>query len=997
MMNRLFLTLFLMPFLALGASSQPLYRATAPLTLTNNVFAIPQADGDTDGYLSSEDWQAFTDGSTPLTVGAFSASPQTNGATVTDEVITFGPASTTVPGMVSTGAQTWAGAKTFDSGALSSVSFTAPFFASSAANSAASGFARLASAQAISWRNNANNADLPLATNSSDQLTYNGNVLQSSSGLVPVSAGGTGIGSYATGDMLYASGTTTLAKLTIGAANTVQVSTGTAPSWSLLANANVASGAAIAVNKLAALTASRAAVSDGSGFLASATTTATQIGYLDTLSSNVQTQLDGKQATGNYITALTGDVSASGPGSASATVNQVGGYSAANVAAGATLANAATDANTASAIVRRNGSGNFTAGTITAALTGTASGNTTYTANQYGVVISGSGNAMTVIAPDASTSKVLTSGGSSAAPTWQDLPASGVTSVGLTMPNVFSVANSPITSSGDIAVTFATQTANTVFAGPTTGGAATPAFRSLVAADIPSLSGTYLPLVGGTMAGNIVMGGNSITGGLYYGSFISGSANPSSTGALRLASTDFIGFRNNANSADLTLSKNTSDTLLYDGPIFAVDNANVGSNVGYRANNTDNTNAASHARVYILAGGASGGDAFVRTSITGATDWAFGADNSDSDNWKISNSTVPGTNDRFVLNTAGPATFGGIIDTSRALKVGTGSSAAVSNGTAGVTQMGISAEITSTSGNTSLLTSFYAASTTLAASYTLGTRVGFYSDVATKGSGSTITRDVGYFVNQPSQGTNNASITDNNTFTGNYFIHSTSSSPSNLAGELDFSGSTGQNIRLLTNNAGDIGDTDGTNTFSNITGGTMVQFANSSTNYARLTNLTTNSPMLVLKSGSSNPIQLYAYTDGLLYLAFNGADRFTFSSSGNASATGGIAAGTYSTTGAFGNAMQTVVGTDGGTSTISANTGTFYLNPAGTLSTYTITMPAAPFNGMIVHITSSQVVTTLTVNANSGHTITAPLAAFTVGGFATWQFHNATSNWIRIG
>lgn len=50
--------------------------------------------------------------------------------------------------------------------------------------------------------------------------------------------------------------------------------------------------------------------------------------------------------------------------------------------------------------------------------TGTASGNTTYTANNHGVVLSGSANAMTVLAPDASTSKVLLSGGSSADPTW---------------------------------------------------------------------------------------------------------------------------------------------------------------------------------------------------------------------------------------------------------------------------------------------------------------------------------------------------------------------------------------------------------------------------------------------------------------------------------------------------------------------------------------------------------------------------------------------------
>lgn len=73
------------------------------------------------------------------------------------------------------------------------------------------------------------------------------------------------------------------------------------------------------------------------------------------------------------IDGLTGDVSASGPGVVPATVNLVGGVSAANVASGANAANAATSANTPSTIVARDASGNFSAGTITASLTGHAS------------------------------------------------------------------------------------------------------------------------------------------------------------------------------------------------------------------------------------------------------------------------------------------------------------------------------------------------------------------------------------------------------------------------------------------------------------------------------------------------------------------------------------------------------------------------------------------------------------------------------------------------
>jgi hypothetical protein len=60
--------------------------------------------------------------------------------------------------------------------------------------------------------------------------------------------------------------------------------------------------------------------------------------------------------------------------------------------------------------------------TFSTTIVGTTSGNTTYTASNHGVVISGSSNAMTVIAPDASTTKVLTSGGLSADPSWQVIP-----------------------------------------------------------------------------------------------------------------------------------------------------------------------------------------------------------------------------------------------------------------------------------------------------------------------------------------------------------------------------------------------------------------------------------------------------------------------------------------------------------------------------------------------------------------------------------------------
>lgn len=62
-----------------------------------------------------------------------------------------------------------------------------------------------------------------------------------------------------------------------------------------------------------------------------------------------------------------------------------------------------------------------------------------------------------------------------------------VSSVALSMPSdLFGVAGTPITSSGTLAVTKANQAVNQFFAGPTTGSADVPAFRTVVGADLPA-------------------------------------------------------------------------------------------------------------------------------------------------------------------------------------------------------------------------------------------------------------------------------------------------------------------------------------------------------------------------------------------------------------------------------------------------------------------------------------------------------------------------------
>lgn len=65
-----------------------------------------------------------------------------------------------------------------------------------------------------------------------------------------------------------------------------------------------------------------------------------------------------------------------------------------------------------------------------------------------------------------------------------------VTSVALSMPNIFSVSGSPITTSGTLTATLVSQIKNRVFAAPFSANGV-PTFRALVAEDLPDLSGMF--------------------------------------------------------------------------------------------------------------------------------------------------------------------------------------------------------------------------------------------------------------------------------------------------------------------------------------------------------------------------------------------------------------------------------------------------------------------------------------------------------------------------
>jgi hypothetical protein len=144
---------------------------------------------------------------------------------------------------------------------------------------------------------------------------------------------------------------------------------------------------------------------------------ATKVGYLATVTSDLQAQLNTKQNSGVAITGLTGDVAATGPGSASAAVNSVGGKTAADIASAVQLANGATTANDPNTLVKRDGSGNFSATSVTGTVLVANGGTGATSLTAKGVLYGNGGSAISATA-SATSPSVLVSNLTTNLPEW---------------------------------------------------------------------------------------------------------------------------------------------------------------------------------------------------------------------------------------------------------------------------------------------------------------------------------------------------------------------------------------------------------------------------------------------------------------------------------------------------------------------------------------------------------------------------------------------------
>lgn len=150
------------------------------------------------------------------------------------------------------------------------------------------------------------------------------------------------------------------------------------------------------------------------------------------------------------------------------------------------------------------------------------------------------------------------------------IATSALGSVTLNMPTaVFDVASVAGVNTQTLTVTFDTQTANTIFAGPSTGIPAVPAFRILVSADIPSLDTSklttgVLPIArGGTNSGTALINGRIMVSSA--GAIIEGtsSSTPTFTSATFSATTNqlVLGTTNTITISSITPSSSRTYTL----------------------------------------------------------------------------------------------------------------------------------------------------------------------------------------------------------------------------------------------------------------------------------------------------------------------------------------------------------------------------------------------------------------------------------------------------
>jgi len=198
-------------------------------------------------------------------------------------------------------------------------------------------------------------------------------------------------------------------------------------------------------------------------------------------------------------------------------------------------------------------------------------------------------------------------------------------------------------------------------------------------------------------------------------------------------------------------------------------------------------------------------DCYVRLNANSTNWWSLGLDYSATQAFKIGIGADLTTSTVFTISAAGLFTIGASggtqahvthgsqqISRNAGIGVSSGLNAGIefrvtsdaSGFLTGASQRAVYVDTAFTSAATTLGDVIVSVPTTANASFTTPIVRAFYAASASKGASNTITRLTNFYGETQTAGTNNAFIADNNSYSGNYFINSTSTNASVLTGNL---------------------------------------------------------------------------------------------------------------------------------------------------------------------------------------------------------------------
>lgn len=645
-----------------NARAQGAVSATSPLVDTAGVFSIPVATSSVNGYLASTDWNTFNSKQSALTFGSISTSTTgvsvgsgTNSTVGPNVTVNVQTANTSQSGLLS--ASDWNTFNGKGSGTVMAVSVaSANGFAGSSSGGTTPALTLSTSVNGILFGNGTSvaaaiasnfptlnqNTTGTAASVTGTNVVTNSNLSQMAADTIK----GNNTGSTANAIDLTVAQVNAILPIFTSSLNGLVPSSGGGTTNFLRADGTFAAPSGTGTVTSVALALPSIFTVSGSPV----TTSGTLTGSLNTESANLifAGPGTGSAATPTFralvaadlpastaITALTGDGTATGPGSVPftlATVNSnVGSFGSstaiptltanakglitavttnavvapAGTLTGTTLASNVVSSSLTSVGTIGTGVWNGTTLAIANGGTGQTSAASAFNAlspiTSTGDLILGTGVNTAGKLGIGSTGNVLTVSGGTA--TWASPATSGtVTSVALALPSIFTVSGSPVTSSGTLTGTLNTQAANLVFSGPATGAAASPTFRSLVAADIPTIPASQVS-------------------GLFYQTVQANGSSQTQESALNF-STNFALTTTASTSTNVDLASSvTLDTITAraaNGGVTLTPNAGTGSGAGGALSSTGGTGGATGAGGAInLTGGAGGGTSGVGGAFTG--------------------------------------------------------------------------------------------------------------------------------------------------------------------------------------------------------------------------------------------------------------------------------------------------------------------------------------------------------------------------------------------